>query len=204
MAGVAAAVAFLSGCASQVVENPAGVPAAQAGSEQAGFVPGTGIESQDLATVTEKMARGILAVPVVAGAKITPHIVLEPVVNNTRFPIDKDVFLTRIRVMLNSRAMNKVRFLDQAMMARFQEAQQIRISAEPAVAMPAAAPRTGELRSADYFLTGQLDGVATKTPAGTGDGVLYSLRLTDARTSAVVWEDSYEIRKEGLEDAAYR
>jgi hypothetical protein len=141
---------------------------------------------------------------VVAGAKITPHIVLEPVVNNTRFPIDKDVFLTRIRVMLNSRAMNKVRFLDQAMMARFQEAQQIRISAEPAVAMPAAAPRTGELRSADYFLTGQLDGATAKTPAGTDDGVLYSLRLTDARTSAVVWEDSYEIRKEGLEDAAYR
>ena len=203
MAGAAAAVAFLSGCVSEVVENPAGVSAAQASSEQAGFVSGTGIESQDLVTVTDRMAQGILGIPVVAGAKSAPHIVLESIVNNTRFPMDKDTFLTRIRVMLNSKAMNKVRFLDRAMMARFQEEQQIRISAEPAAAMPAVAPGTGELRSADYFLTGQLDGMAAKTPAGTGDYVLYSLRLTDARTSAVVWEDSYEIRKEGLEDAAY-
>jgi PBP1b-binding outer membrane lipoprotein LpoB len=203
MAGAAAAVAILSGCVSEVVENPAGVPVAQASPGQAGFVSGTGIESQDLVTVTDKMAQGILGIPVVAGAKITPHIVLEPIVNNTRFPIDKDILLTRIRVMLNSRAMNKVRFLDRAMMARFQEAQQIRISTEPA-AMPAVAPGTGELRSADYFLTGQLDGMTAKTSAGTGDYVLYSLHLTDARTSAVVWEDSYEIRKEGLEDAAYR
>lgn len=205
MAGAAAAVALLSGCVSEVVENPAGVPVAQTGPGPAGVVRGTGNESQDLAAVTEKMARGILGIPVVAGAKITPHIVLEPVVNNTRFPIDRDIFLTRIRVMLNSRAMNKVRFLDRAMMARFQEAQQIRISAEPAVAaMPAAAPHNGELRSADYFLAGQLDGVTATTQAGAGDSVLYSLRLTDARTSAIVWEESYEIRKEGLEDAAYR
>ena len=204
MVGVAAAVAILSGCVSEVVENPAGVPVAQASPEQAGFVSGTGAESQDLATVTDKMAQGILGIPVVAGAKITPHIVLEPIVNNTRFPIDKDIFLTRIRVMLNSRAMNKVRFLDRAMMARFQEEQQIRISAEPEAAMPAISPRTGELRSADYLLTGQLDGITAKTSADTGDYVIYSLRLSDARTSAVVWEDSYKIRKEGLEDAAYR
>jgi PBP1b-binding outer membrane lipoprotein LpoB len=34
--------------------------------------------------------------------------------------------------------------------------------------------------------------------------VLYSFRLTDARTSEIVWESSSEIKKQGLEDAAYR
>jgi hypothetical protein len=212
---LAGAAAFFSGCVSEVVQNPAGVPVAQVKPDEAGFVSGTGIESQDLVVVTDKMARGIIGIPEIARAKSTPHVVLEPVMNNTRFPIDKDIFLTRIRVLLNSKAMNKVRFLDRAMMARFQEEQQIRISGEqPAAAVataamatttaPAAAARTGELRGADFFLTGQLDGITTKTSAGTGDYVLYSFRLTDARTSEIVWEDSYEIKKEGLEDAAYR
>ena len=166
---------------------------------------GTGIESQDLVVVSDKMARGIIGIREIAQAKSTPHIVLEPVMNNTRFPIDKDIFLTRIRVLLNSKAMNKVRFLDRAMMARFQEEQQIRFSSQqPEAVATAASSRTGELRGADYFLTGQLDGMTTKTSAGTGDYVLYSFRLTDARTSEIVWEDSYEIKKEGLEDAAYR
>ena len=40
--------------------------------------------------------------------------------------------------------------------------------------------------------------------AGTSDYVLYSFRLTDARTSRIVWEDVAEIKKQGLEDAAYR
>jgi PBP1b-binding outer membrane lipoprotein LpoB len=202
---LAGAATFFSGCVSEVVQSPAGVPVTQVRPDEAGFVSGTGIESQDLVVVSDKMARGIIAIPVIAQAKSTPHIVLEPVMNNTRFPIDKDIFLTRIRVLLNSKAMNKVRFLDRAMMARFQEEQQIRFSGEqPAAGATTAASRTGELRGADYFLTGQLDGITTKTSAGTGDYVLYSFRLTDARTSEIVWEDSYEIKKEGLEDAAYR
>jgi len=202
---LAGAATFFSGCVSEVVQSPAGVPVTQVRPDEAGFVSGTGIESQDLVVVSDKMARGIIAIPEIAQAKSTPHIVLEPVMNNTRFPIDKDIFLTRIRVLLNSKAMNKVRFLDRAMMARFQEEQQIRFSGEqPAAVATTAASRTGELRGADYFLTGQLDGITTKTSAGTGDYVLYSFRLTDARTSEIVWEDSYEIKKEGLEDAAYR
>jgi len=202
---LAGAATFFSGCVSEVVQNPAGVPVTQVRPDEAGFVSGTGIESQDLVVVSDKMARGIIAIPVIAQAKSTPHIVLEPVMNNTRFPIDKDIFLTRIRVLLNSKAMNKVRFLDRAMMARFQEEQQIRFSSQqPEAVATAASARTGELRGADYFLTGQLDGMTTKTSAGTGDYVLYSFRLTDARTSEIVWEDSYEIKKEGLEDAAYR
>ena len=202
---LAGAATFFSGCVSEVVQNPAGVPVAQVRPDEPGFVSGTGIESQDLVVVSDKMARGIIAIPEIAQAKSTPHIVLEPVMNNTRFPIDKDIFLTRIRVLLNSKAMNKVRFLDRAMMARFQEEQQIRFSGEQTAAVAtAAASRPGELRGADYFLTGQLDGMTTKTSAGTGDYVLYSFRLTDARTSEIVWEDSYEIKKEGLEDAAYR
>ncbi len=45
---------------------------------------------------------------------------------------------------------------------------------------------------------------ATRTAAGTSDYVLYAFRLTSARTSEIVWEDMAEIKKQGLDDAAYR
>ena len=209
LAGAGAAIVFFSGCASEAVRNPAGVSAAMLNPDGAAVAPIAGIEAQDLAAVTDRMARGIAGIPEIARARIAPHVVLEPVTNNTPCPIDKDVFLTRIRVMLNSKAMNKVRFLDRAMMARFREEQQTRISAELTTsavpsAMPVAALRTGELRGADYFLAGRLDGMAAGTAAGGDERVLCRFRLTDAGTGATVWEDSCELRKAGLEVAAHR
>ena len=199
LAGAGAAIALFSGCASEAVRNPAG-PA---------LAPAAGIGARDLGTVTDRMAREIVGIPEIARAKIAPHVVLEPAINNTPCPIDRDAFMTRIRVMLNSKAMNKVRFLDRAMMARFREEQQTRISAELTAAavpsaMPVTAARTGELRGADYFLAGELDGMTAGTAAGADECVLCRFRLTDARTGATVWEDSCELGKEGLGDAAYR
>jgi hypothetical protein len=65
-------------------------------------------------------------------------------------------------------------------------------------------PNVVEFKGADNFLTGTLDGLTTRTTAGTSDYILYSFRLIDARTSDIVWENSAEIKKQGLEDAAYR
>ena len=62
------------------------------------------MESQDLVMVADKMARSILGIPQIANAPTPPTIVLEPVDNQTRFPINKEIFLTRIRAQLNSKA----------------------------------------------------------------------------------------------------
>src|SRR5882757_7793558 len=93
---------IVSGCASSGVRNPSGVPVTQMRADEQGFVAGTGVESQDLVAVTDKMARSILGIPQITAARGTPRIVLDPVINNTRFPINKDIFLTRIRGQLNS------------------------------------------------------------------------------------------------------
>jgi PBP1b-binding outer membrane lipoprotein LpoB len=199
-AGLAAA-ASLAGCASQGVKNPSGVPVTEMRPDERGFVAGPGIESQDIVAVTDKMARKILETPEIANAKSTPRVVLEPVVNNTRFPVNKDIFLTRIRAMLNDKASGKVRFLDRAMMATLEREQRLK---QQGLVTASADPNVVEFRGADYFLTGTLDGSTTQTSQGTGDYVLYTFRLTDARTSEIVWESFSEIKKQSLEDAAYR
>lgn len=196
-----AAATWLGGCVSQGVPHASGIPVAQVSPDQAGFVSGTGVESQDLVVISDRMAKAIMGIPEVARAKTAPHIVLEPVVNNTRFPIDKDVFLIRIRTQLNSRSMGKVRFLDRETMRALERERELRLSSERATG---AEPGPGGFQGADFVLTGKLDGISTRTSQGTSDYILYSFRLTDARTSEIVWEDSAEIKKQGLEDAAYR
>src|SRR5687767_15629170 len=108
LAPVLVAAGLLAGCATTAgVQNPSGVPVTEMRPDERGFVAGTGVESQDLVTVTDKMARSILSIPQISRAQVPPSVVLDPVVNNTRFPINKDIFLTRIRTQLNSKSMGQ-------------------------------------------------------------------------------------------------
>jgi penicillin-binding protein activator len=202
LASLAASTAFLAGCATTTgVRNPSGVPVTEMRPDERGWVASTGPESQDLVSVTDKMARSILSIPQIARSPVPPSVVLEPVVNNTRFPINKDIFLTRLRTQLNSKAMGQVSFLDREMMKTLERERELKRSGQVTAS---ADPHPVEFAGADYFLTGKLDGMTTRTSAGTSDYVLYSFRLTDARTSRIVWEDVAEVKKQGLEDAAYR
>ena len=196
-----ALAALVTGCASQGVKNPSGVPVTRMNADEQGFVAGTGVESQDLVAVTDKMARSILGIPQIASAPQPPKIVLDPVVNNTRFPINKDIFNTRIRTELNKKSLGKVTFLARDRMGTLDKERNLKRTGDVTAS---ADPKAQEFLGADYFLTGELQGLSTRTKAGTSDYILYAFQLIDARTSAIVWEDSAEIKKQGLEDAAYR
>lgn len=199
--GTIALAATLTGCASSGVKNPSGTGVTRVNPDEQGFVAGTGVESQDLVQVTDKMARSIIEIAQIAAAAAPPRIILEPVENKTRFPVDKDIFLTRMRAQLNSKSRGKVVFLARAQMATLEAERnrkrlgQVTASSDPSVQ---------EFQGADYLLTGSLSGMSTRTGAGTSDYVLYSFQLIDARTSAIVWEDMAEMKKQGLQDAAYR
>jgi penicillin-binding protein activator len=196
-----ATLALLTGCASSGVKNPSGVGVTRMNADEQGFVAGTGVESQDLVSVTDKMARSILEIPQISAAPAPPTVVLEPVENQTRFPINKDIFLTRIRAQLNSKARGKVMFLARNQMAALEKERNMKREGQVTTS---ADPTVQEFKGADYFLTGTLQGMSTRTGAGTSDYILYDFHLIDARTSAILWEDSAEVKKQGLQDAAYR
>jgi PBP1b-binding outer membrane lipoprotein LpoB len=201
LTGIAVA-GFISGCASSSgVKNPSGIPVTQMRPDEQGFVAGTGVESQDLVVVTDKMAKSILTTPQIANAQGVPCVVLDPVENATRFPINKNIFLDRIRAELNTKARGKVMFLARERMAALERERQLKQAGQVTASSD---PNVVEFKGADFFLTGKLSGLSTRTAAGTSDYILYSFQLIDARTSAIVWEDSAEIKKQGLEDAAYR
>ncbi len=196
-----AATALLCGCASSGVRNPSGNGVTVLKADEQGFVAGTGVESQDIVSVTDKMARSILETQQIQRAQGQPRVVLLPIENNTRFAINKDILLTRVRARLNSQTRGKVLFLARERMAALEKEQQLKQSGQ---VTSGSDPNVVEFQGADFFLTGRLDGSTTKSSRGVSDYILYTFQLIDARTSAIIWEDMAEIKKQGLDDAAYR
>ncbi len=198
----AAAVAvILAGCASAGVKNPSGVPVTEMRPDERGFVAGTGVESTDIVAATDKMAREILNIPEIANAQGKPYVITEPVINNTRFALNKEIFLTRIRQQLNEKARGKMIFLARDRIALLEKERQLKQSGQVTTSSD---PNVQEFRGADYLLTGKLEGQSTRTSQGISDYILYTFQLINMRTSEIVYDGAYEIKKQGLEDASYR
>jgi penicillin-binding protein activator len=198
--GVSGGMLLLAGCATGV-KNPSGIPVTEMRPDEKGFVVGTGVESTDLVRVTDKMARGILGCAPIASAPKAPWIVLEPVINDTRFPINKTIFLDRIRGQLIAKAQGKARFVAREQMAALERERQMKLTGQ---VTSNSDPNVLEYKGADYFLTGKLSGMSSSTGAGVSDYILYSFQLIDARTSEILWEGQDEIKKQGVSDAVYR
>ena len=201
--GLPAMILLLAGCASSGVQNPKGIGVTELRPDEKGFVAGTGIESQDIVAVADQVARGILALPRIASAPpgAVPRVALEPVINETRFPINKDIFLTRMVTQLTSKSEGKVIFLARERMEALKRERELKRAGEVTASSD---PIVQEFKGADYFLTGKLQGLPTRTSKGTSDYVLYTFQLIDARTTEIIWAKDYETKRQGLEDAVYR
>ena len=169
--------------------------------DEKGFVGGTGVESQDLVRVSDKIARGILGTPQIAGASTPPVVVLEPVLNDTRFPINKNIFLDRIQAQLISKAQGKITFMARERMVALEREREMKRNGQ---LTSSSNPQVQEFKGADYFLTGKLSGLSTSTKQGVSDYILYTFQLIDVRTGAIVWGGDDEIKKQGQTDAVYR
>ena len=187
-----AGVTLITGCATGVTEYRG---------DEKGTIGGTGVESQDLIRVSDKIARGILSAPQIAAAATPPVVVLDPVINDTRFPIRKDIFLERIQSQLISKAAGKVTFLARERMAALERE---RAAKRTGAVTTTADPVPQEFKGADFFLTGKLSGLSTHTKDGVSDYILYTFQLIDARTSVIVWGGDDEIKKQAQSDAVYR
>jgi penicillin-binding protein activator len=171
--------------------------------EERGFVAGTGIESQDIVTVADKMARAIVGVPEISNAGGVPRVVLLPVKNESRFPINKEIFLQEIMSLLNERSNGKVRFLARDRMADLERERELKQTGQVTTTSATDLSKS-QFKGADFMLTGKLMSQTTKTSAGTSDYVLYTFELIDPNTSEIIWQGRHNVKKQGLEDAAYR
>ncbi|MEE9273833.1 MAG: penicillin-binding protein activator LpoB [bacterium] len=194
-----ASLLFVWGCVGGNVE--VGRPVTRVDPSKETRTTGVGIESGNIEEVADKMVRSILNAPVIARAKNTPTVALLPVKNNTRFPINKKIFLAVIKARLNSQARGRVYFLAREEMAAIQAERKLKrrgkVDFDPR-------RRRRAVGGADFFLTGRLHGLSTAGRRGVSDTIYYTFKLIDAESSVEVWEDIITIKKEGLDDVIYR
>jgi len=190
----------LAGCAA-APSVEIGRPVVRVDPTRQSSISGVGVESNDINAVADKMVRSMLTVPVIARAKNPPTVALLPVKNNTRFAINQSLFLKLMKAKLNSKARGRIYFLAREQILAIQQERKLKRRGK--TDFDASKTRKA-VAGADYFLTGSMDGLSTAGRRGVSDYILYTFKLIDTESSIEVWEDLYQIKKQGLDDVIYR
>lgn len=167
-----AGLALLSGCATDggsgrrlVVTLPV---------DGAGLITGTGFEAAGVKVACSAMQRGLDSVPVLARARQAVKIVVEPVVNDTRYALNTAVFNRAVREQLAAWAPRQRRFLAAA----------------------------SESDGVGFYLAGRLQHLRPLAPTNGGVTLLYSFQLIDASNSEIVWEGTAELKNRAFHESS--
>ena len=159
---------------------------------------GTGVESQDISAAAHKAATSILALPQIANAETPPTILLTPVTNRSASPVDTELYTVKMRGILMQYATGKVRFLARDVgweTSKYEE--ELRRAGEV---------QPGETRQAatyNYILTAELRGISSASEKGRSEYFLVAFKLVDMH-DILLWENQYEIKKQGTDSPVYR
>lgn len=163
-----------------------------------GSAGGTGIESQDIGAAAQKAAQSILNLPQIAQAAMPPTVMITPVSNHSPSLIDTELYTVKLRGILMQYSGSKVRFLarDVGWGANKTEVD-LRKAGEV---------QPGPDRNAatyDYLFTAEVRGISGANSLGRTEYFLVAFKLVDFN-DVLVWENQYEVKKEGKENTIYR
>jgi len=159
---------------------------------------GTGITSQDFRSVAQRMARSLVVLPQIQNSTTPPKIAFVTVQNNSNAYIDGDSFLNKMRTELIKHANGRMVFLDRAVIAAIEKENRDKSRGKRT------ASGQGTPLGADFFLTGIVESIDKVAGKGRTTYTRLSFRLTDAASSAIIWEDDYEIKKHSTTGIMYR
>jgi len=152
---------------------------------------GSTLDSKDLLSTAEKMARGIVRIPQIATADKPPTVAFARVTNRSSQPLDTDLYLEEIRTRLIKHTGGKLIFLDRARSEEVLRERELKRTGEVTASSKKA------VLGADYFLTGSIRSVDKGSGRVRSTATFCRFRLTDAETMQIMWEDSYQVKKIG-------
>jgi len=181
--GLALAVAAMvaaGGCAGRTVRiDP--------DSEDGGLVGA--MSSKDYRAVCFEMAQSMVRLPQIQNAANPPTIAFTEIVNNSDELMDSDAILYKMRTELVKNCAGRIVFLDRDILDKVK--QERRDKDRGKVTSSGDRPMYG----ADYFLSGRIESIRQVRGRDMTRYMRISVRLTDASSSAIVWENDYEMKK---------
>lgn len=198
---------FLFGCASDpygpTMSTADNTP--QAGAEYKDLqdkdsVSGVGIESQDIATMTDKMVRDMLTNPKLAGAKTPPRVIIDSKFfrNESSTRINKKIITNKIRVGLQRAARERMVFVQ-----RHYEGM---LNSNNTESGSTGVKLTQATLPGDYRLGGtiaSLDSVNSKT-GRLARAHYITFEMVHLDSGEIAWSGQYEFKKEAINNIMYR
>ena len=162
-------------------------------------VEGTGLESRDVRAVVEEMTKELLASRSIATFKGVPRVAVLPVENRTRFLIDQDIFTTLITDQVIQHSQGDISVVNRDLLDDILREREMKRTG-------AVDSKSDEksLAGVEYFLEGELRGLAASTNRAQTDYVVVRFQLTDAESGVITWSNSYEMKKEGKWGVMYQ
>ena len=188
----------LSACATGV-RNPKNTGVSLLEASESGSFETTGIESQDITTVTDKMARSLMSFEPIY-KQDGPAVIHIQVENANRTPINTDLFITSIQTKLVKAGQGKLAFIDREYIGDDEKERNLK---RTGAVTSSSDPNVQEFKGYDYRLQGKLIDLTTNANGGISDFIKYNFRLVDARTNQIVWADEYSTKKQAFLDSVY-
>ena len=200
------AVLCIGGCSVQTnVDNAPGRPTRYVDPRTPGPVKGIGVESQDIASMCDRMMRDILNAPQIAARQVPPFVVVDDkyFTNTSSSRINKKLITDQLRVELNRAARSRMYFVSRENIDIVEEE---RLLKREGVVTSGTLGTTPATAGVDFKLTGSiasLDGVVTDTGLQSRYHQI-TFELIDQETGIIAWSGRYEFEKVGQDNVVYR
>jgi hypothetical protein len=145
--------------------------------------------AKDFRSVCFEMAQSMVQLPQIQRAEKPPTIAFVEMENRSDELFDADALLYKMRTELLKNSGGKMTFLDRDIIEK--------IKAERRDKERGKVTSSGDkpMYGVDFFLTGRVESIRQTRGRVETKYMRISIRLTDAQTSAIVWENDYEVKK---------
>ncbi len=147
------------------------------------------IGSKDFRSVCFEMAQSMVRLPQIQNAAKPPTIAFVDMVNNSDEILNADDLLYKMRTELIKNSGGKMVFLDRDII------EQIRTERRDKQRGKVTSSGGKPVYGADFFLAGRVESIRRSRGRTQTKYMRISVRLTDASSSAIVWENDYELKK---------
>jgi TolB-like protein len=159
---------------------------------------GTGTDSGDVRTIAERISRSLIGINWPKAGEV-PQIAVLPLDNQSRFRIDPVLIQNKLVKELVNKSAGRLSFL-----ARDSEAAVLEERAKKRGGLYDAGNTTEAMAGADYLLRGEMRSLTKSAGAETSDYIVYSFKLVNAETGAILWMDDYETKKAAETGVVYQ
>ena len=159
---------------------------------------GTGTDSGDVRTIAERISRSLIGINWPKAGEV-PQIAVLPLDNQSRFRIDPVLIQNKLVKELVNKSAGRLSFL-----ARDSEAAVLEERAKKRGGLYDAGNPTAAMAGADYLLRGEMRSLTKSAGNETSDYLVYSFKLVNAETGAILWMDDYETKKAAETGVVYQ